>query len=543
MGFLHGSHQSIACRSYNLRPIQFTGTKKHFVLSSNHIRRTKIVATLGPASTKPDTLLQMAHAGLDVARLNFSHADHATHEKSLNMIREINKKYGKTIAILQDLQGPKIRMGDLVEDYPIKAGQILTFQCNIKNQEEGSDILPIVYDTFAQDVNEGDPILIDDGKVELNVVSTNKTDLVKLEVRNGDLIKSRKGVNLPKTNISVPTLTEKDFKDYEFAIKHNVEWLALSFVRTGNDIRLLKELIRLKNGVSKIIAKVEKPEALENIDEIISEADGIMVARGDLGVEIPMEEVPAWQKRIIRKCNMQGKPVIVATQMMESMIDNARPTRAEASDVGNAVVDGADAVMLSGETSVGRYPVRVVASMARIVESVEKEDDSIYYKNMDTIPDNAEVLSTSIVKAACKLSLETDANAILAMTRSGYTAIQLSRCRPKSFIYAFTNNPQVLTTLNLVWGVRAFFYDNFQSTDDVIQDVHEILKEKELVAQGDILINTGSMPLEEQGLTNMIKISRMKEKGHMRTAQTSMKKNKGAKKADPKSEKKVGLGN
>ncbi|MCI4667016.1 MAG: pyruvate kinase [Bacteroidia bacterium] len=503
-------------------------------MSSNHIRRTKIVATLGPASTNPDTLLQMAHAGMDVARLNFSHADHETHKKSLDMIREINEKYGKTIAVLQDLQGPKIRMGDLVEDYPIKSGQILTFQCDIKKQEEGSDILPIVYETFAQDVEEGEPILIDDGKVELRVSSTNGANLVKLEVIVGDIIKSRKGVNLPKTNISVPTLTEKDFKDYEFAIKHNVEWLALSFVRSANDIRLLKELIRLKGGVSKIIAKVEKPEALENIDDIVAEADGIMVARGDLGVEIPMEEVPAWQKRIIKKCNLQGKPVIVATQMMESMIDNARPTRAEASDVGNAVVDGADAVMLSGETSVGKYPVRVVASMCRIVESVEKEDQSIYYKNMDTVPEDAEVLSTSIVKAACKLSKETDARAILAMTRSGYTAIQLSRCRPKSFIYAFTNNRQVLTTLNLVWGVRGYFYNNFKSTDDVIQDVHEILKEKDLVDQGDILVNTGSMPLMEHGLTNMIKISRMKEKGHMRPGQKTIAKKRTASKAKAK---------
>ncbi len=502
--------------------LSFTGTKIYVVLSSNHIRRTKIIATLGPACANPETLLQMAHAGLDVARLNFSHADHKTHEKSLNMIREINEKHGKTIAILQDLQGPKIRMGDLVEDFPVKSGQIITMQCDIRDQEEGSDVLPIVYDTFAQDVGEGDPILIDDGKVELRVVTTNSSNIVRLEVIVGDLIKSRKGVNLPKTNISVPTLTEKDFKDYEFAIKHNVEWLALSFVRTADDIKLLKELIRLKNGVSKIIAKIEKPEALRNIDEIIAVADGIMVARGDLGVEIPMEEVPAWQKRIVKKCNLQGKPVIVATQMMESMIDNASPTRAEASDVGNAVVDGTDAVMLSGETSVGKYPIRVVASMARIVESVEKEEEGIYYRNMNTVPDNAEVLSTSIVKAACKLSLETQANAILAMTRSGYTAIQLSRCRPKSFIYAFTNNRQVLTTLNLVWGVRAVFYDSFSSTDDVIQDVHEILKEKELVAQGDILINTGSMPLMEHGLTNMIKISRMREKGHIRPGQKNV---------------------
>ena len=518
-----GCVTGISCRSYDLRSISFTGTKKHVVLSSNHIRRTKIVATLGPACSTPEVLLQMAHAGLDVARLNFSHADHETHERSLNMIREINEKYGKTIAILQDLQGPKIRMGNLTDDYPIRSGQIVTFQTDLYDQEEGSDILPIKYDTFAKDVEVGDPILIDDGKVEMRVVATNGTNQVKLEVIVGDLVKSRKGVNLPQTSISEPTLTEKDFKDYEFAIKHNVEWLALSFVRKADDIKLLKELIRLKNGVSKIIAKVEKPEALRNIDEIIDAADGIMVARGDLGVEIPMEEVPAWQKRIIRKCNQQGKPVIVATQMMESMIENHRPTRAEASDVGNAVVDGTDAVMLSGETSVGKYPVRVVASMARIVESVEKEDDSIYYRNMDTVPNNAEILSTAIVKAACRLSEETKANAILAMTRSGYTAIQLSRCRPHSFIYAFTNNRQVLTTLNLVWGVRAYYYDSFSSTDDVIQDVHEILKEKDLVQQGDTLINTGSMPLMEHGLTNMIKISQMREKGHLRPGQKAIK--------------------
>ncbi|MEO0896169.1 MAG: pyruvate kinase [Bacteroidota bacterium] len=482
-------------------------------MSSHHLRRTKIVATLGPACTNPETLLQMANAGLDVARLNFSHADHATHEKSLNMIREINEKHGKTIAILQDLQGPKIRMGDLTADFAIESGQILTFKCDIKNQEEGSDILPIVYPTFAKDVSEGEPILIDDGKVELRVQSTNNNDLVKLEVIVGDVIKSRKGVNLPSTNISIPTLTEKDLIDYKFAIKHDVEWLALSFVRQAEDIRMLRKLIHDGGGNSKLIAKVEKPEALANIDEIIKEADGIMVARGDLGVEIPFEEVPAWQKRIVKKANAEGKPVIVATQMMESMIDNARPTRAEASDVGNAVVDGADAVMLSGETSVGKYPVRVVASMAGIVESVEKEDDSIYYRNMDKMPANAEVLSVSTVFAACKLSQETDAKAILAMTRSGYTAFQISRCRPKSFIYAFTNNRKVMTTLNLAWGVRGRYFDNFGATDDVIQDVHEILKDNELVQENDILINTGSMPLMEHGLTNMIKVSKMKGKG------------------------------
>ena len=479
-----------------------------------HLRRTKIVATIGPACANKKTLLAMVEAGMDVARLNFSHADHETHENSLRMVREINQKYNTNIAILQDLQGPKIRIGELAEPYPVKPGQVIALRSDISELTDGD--LPVVYDTIAQDVKPGDPVLFDDGKVEAKVIETNNKNRVKLEIVVGDEIKKRKGVNLPHTNISEPTITEKDFRDIDFAIKHNVEWLALSFVRTADDIKLLKELIRLKNGLSKIIAKVEKPEALENIDDIIRAADAIMVARGDLGVEIPMEEVPAWQKRIIKKCNREGKPVIVATQVMESMIENPRPTRAEANDVANALVDGADAVMLSGETSVGKYPVRVVASMNSILRSVEREDDNIYYRHMDTIPEGAEPLSTSIIVTACKLSQETDAKALVGMTRSGYTALQLSRCRPKAHIYAFTPSRQVQTTLNLVWGVRAFVYDRFISTDDTIQDVHEILKEHDLVQPGQVMINTGSMPLHEHGLTNMIKISRVRSKGDLR---------------------------
>lgn len=467
---------------------------------------------MGPACSNPKTLLAMAEAGMDVARLNFSHADHETHEKSLKMVRDINEKYNTNIAILQDLQGPKIRIGDLQAPVKIKEGQVVVLRTDIK--EHKGEELPIQYNTFAQDVKIGDPILIDDGKVECEVVETNGKNRVALKIISGDVINSRKGVNLPQTRISEPTITEKDFRDIDFAIKHNVEWLALSFVRTADDIKLLKELIRLKNGVSKVIAKIEKPEALENIEAIIKAADGIMVARGDLGVEIPMEEVPAWQKRIIRRCNRQGKPVIVATQVMESMIQNRRPTRAEANDVANALVDGADAVMLSGETSVGRYPVEVVSSMDRILKSVEKEDDSIYYRNMaDGVPADAEKLSTSIIITACKLAEETGARAIIGMTRSGYTALQLARCRPHAHIFAFSDNRPALNMLNLIWGVRAFYYDGFVSTDDSIQDVHEILKQKNLVQPGDVMINTGSMPLHDAGLTNMIKISRVREKG------------------------------
>lgn len=478
------------------------------------LRRTKIVATIGPACSDSKTLLEMAKAGMDVARLNFSHADHETHEKSLNMVRAINKKHNANICILQDLQGPKIRIGNLTAPVKVKSGDILTIRTD--TEEHKGNVLPIQYESFAKDVKVGDPVLIDDGKVECVVVETNNKNRVKIQVEAGDLIQSRKGVNLPETDISIPTITEKDFRDMDFAIKHDVDWVALSFVRSADDIKLLKELIRLKNGISKVIAKIEKPEALRNLDEIIEAADGIMVARGDLGVEIPMEELPAWQKRIIKKSNRAGKPVILATQVMETMTENIRPTRAEANDVANALVDGADAVMLSGETSVGKHPVRVISSMDRILKSVEKEDDSIYYRNMDSLPANAEPLSTSIIVTACKLAEETDGAALLAMTRSGYTAIQLSRCRPKAFIYAFTSSRDMLTKLNLVWGIRAFHYDKTVSTDDTIQDVHEILKTKELVKPGDVMINTGSMPLHDHGLTNMIKISQVRKKGDLR---------------------------
>lgn len=480
-------------------------------MTRHKFRRTKIVATLGPACTNKKILTAMVKEGLDVARLNFSHADHETHEKSLKLVRSINKELGTNIAILQDLQGPKIRIGDLESPVKIKTGDVITICSSTTKHEKG--LIPIVYDTFAKDVNEGDLILIDDGKVELRVVTTNREDKVQLRIEGGDLIQSRKGVNLPMTNISAPTVTEKDYHDIDFAIKHKVDWLALSFVRTADDIRFLKELIRLKNGTSRIIAKIEKPEALANIDEIIAASDAIMVARGDLGVEIPLEEVPMWQKRIIKKCNLAAKPVIVATQVMESMIQNKRPTRAEANDVANALIDGADAVMLSGETSVGRYPIEVIANMNNILRRVEREDDDIYYKNMELSEDVENPLNSAVIATSCRLAKESKASAIVGMTRSGYTALQLSHCRPKAHIYVFTDNRPILNMLNLVWGIKAFYYDGQVSTDQTIQDVHEILKETDFVEPGDVMVNTGSMPLHEQGLTNMIKISRVKPKG------------------------------
>lgn len=474
--------------------------------------RTKIIATLGPATDNPKVLEAMIREGINVARLNFSHGSHEDHAKRLKQVRDINKKLGTQVAILQDLQGPKIRVGILKETVQIKEGDVITFRTDIKEQTD--EYLPMQYATFAKDVNVGDPVLADDGKVEMTVLSTNKENEVKLRIDFGSEIKSRKGVNLPRTIISIPTITEKDYRDIDFAIEHDVEWLALSFVRSGDELRTLRELIRLKKGKSKIIAKLEKPEAIDRLDEIIEYADAIMVARGDLGVEIPMEEVPAVQKRIIRKANKAAKPVIVATQMMESMIENRRPTRAEASDVANAVVDGADAVMLSGETSVGAHPVQVVSSMKRILQSVESEGGPFFYTHINPGEDfDAKediLLSQALTITACQLARQTEAKAIVGMTRSGFTAYQLSRCRPEAHIFAFTNNKDIVTSLSLVWGVRAFYYDGEDNTDMTVQNVQNILKEAGYVKPGDIVINTASMPRHRVGLTNMIKIGRIR---------------------------------
>ncbi len=474
--------------------------------------RTKIVATLGPATDSPKVLEAMIREGVNVARLNFSHGSHEDHARRLKAVRDINKKLGSQVAILQDLQGPKIRIGLLKAPLPINEGDIVTFRTDVKEQTD--EYLPIQYATFAKDVNVGDPVLADDGKVEMTVVATNKSNEVKLRIDFGSELNSKKGINLPRTEISMPSITDKDYRDIDFAIEHNVEWLALSFVRSADEIRTLRELIRLKKGNSKIIAKLEKPEAIERLDEIIEYSDAVMVARGDLGVEIPMEEVPAVQKRIIRKANKAAKPVIVATQMMESMIENRRPTRAEASDVANAVVDGADAVMLSGETSVGAHPVQVVSSMKRILQSVESEGGPFFNTYMNAIEDFDPkvdiMLSQALTTTACQLARQTEAKAVVGMTRSGFTAYQLSRCRPEAHIFAFTNDPHIVTTLSLVWGVRAFYFDGTDNTDETVQNVQEILRDAGFVKIGDVVINTASMPRHRVGLTNMLKIGRIR---------------------------------
>ncbi|MBB6110392.1 pyruvate kinase [Mucilaginibacter lappiensis] len=472
-----------------------------------YYNRTKIVATMGPASAKKDVLLAMIKAGVNVCRLNFSHGRPEDHKAVIDIIREINEQYKTNVGILADLQGPKIRIG-LVKDGGIHLVngthiKITTQEC-IGNDEQ----IYITYDTFPQDVQANEIILLDDGKLQLRVIETNKKDTVICEVVHGGILTSRKGVNLPNTKVSIPSLTEEDLINLQFALKYDVEWIGLSFVRTGQDIIELKHIIAQSGKAAKVIAKVEKPEAIDNIDEIIAATDGVMVARGDLGVEMPLEEVPLLQKMIAAKCRAASKPVIVATQMLESMITTPRPTRAEVNDVANSVLDGADAVMLSGETSVGEFPVIVIETMAKIVRNVEEFGYSFNTARVsDTDPSSPDYLSNAVCESAVHLAQHTNAVGIVSMTTSGYTAFQISSHRPQASTYIFTSNKQLLNALSLVWGVRAFFYDKLESTDQTIADVNGILKSEDLIKAGDVVINTAAVPIIKQGKTNMLKVS------------------------------------
>jgi len=469
--------------------------------------RTKIVATMGPASSNKDVLLAMIKAGVNVCRLNFSHGRPEDHQKTINTIRELNEQYKINVGILADLQGPKIRIG-LVKDGGIHL--INGTRINITTHEcIGDDSrIYITYETFPQDVRANEIILLDDGKIQMRVIETNKKDTVLCEVVHGGILTSRKGVNLPNTKVSIPSLTEEDLINLEFALQNDVEWIGLSFVRTGQDIIELKRIIARSGKSARVIAKVEKPEAIDNIDEIIAATDGVMVARGDLGVEMPLEEVPLLQKMIARKCRAASKPVIVATQMLESMITTPRPTRAEVNDVANSVLDGADAVMLSGETSVGEFPVIVIETMAKIVRNVE-ELGYTYNTTIEpeTPPAAANYLSDALCGSAVYLAEHTNAVGIIAMTTSGYTAFEISSHRPKASTYIFTSNKNLLNALSLVWGVRSFYYDKLESTDQTISDVNNILKAENLIEVGDVIINTASVPITKQGKTNMLKVS------------------------------------
>jgi pyruvate kinase len=469
--------------------------------------RTKIVATMGPASSPKEVLLAMIKAGVNVCRLNFSHGKPEEHKKVIDTIREINAEYKTNVGILADLQGPKIRIG-LVKDGGIHLVNgthinITTHECIGDDNQ-----IYITYDTFPQDVQANEIILLDDGKIQMKVIETNRKDTVVCEIIHGGILTSRKGVNLPNTKVSIPSLTEEDLINLHFALDQNVDWIGLSFVRNAQDIVELKHIINQRGSAARVIAKIEKPEAIDNIDDIIAVTDGVMVARGDLGVEMPLEEVPLLQKMIARKCRAASKPVIVATQMLESMITTPRPTRAEVNDVANSVLDGADAVMLSGETSVGEFPVIVIETMAKIVRNVEELGypfNSAKETNMD--PASPEYLRDAVCGSAVYLAEHTNAVGIVAMTVSGYTAFEISSYRPKASTYIFTSNKQLLNALSLVWGVRAFYYDQLESTDQSISDVNTVLKNELLIKTGDVVINTAAVPIYKQGKTNMLKVS------------------------------------
>ncbi len=468
-------------------------------------KKTKIVATMGPACADRSVLKEMLLSGVDVCRLNFSHGKREDHLKTIQTIREIDAECGTHTAILADLQGPKIRIG-MVEgnSAELKDGSEIIF-----TTEEcigTSKKVFLSYPLFPRDVSPGDLVLMDDGKLRLQVSATDSKKEVKLIVLTGGVMSSKKGVNLPDTKVSTPSLTEKDRLDLELALDHRVDWVALSFVRSAQDVLDLKAIIDYKKAHSKVIAKIEKPEAIRNIDEIIRVSDGVMVARGDLGVEVPMETVPTLQKKIIKTCRKYAKPTIVATQMMESMITNFAPTRAEVNDVANAVLDGTDAVMLSGETSVGKYPVEVIRTMSKIVREVEKNEE-IYHKEEAPEFHEDRFITDSICFNATRLAQRVQASGIITMTFSGYTAFKISSQRPKSNTFVFTENKLILNQLNLLWGVRVYFYDKNGSTDESIKDTQKILLELKEIADGDLVVNVASTPIEEKGKSNMVKLS------------------------------------
>lgn len=470
------------------------------------MKKTKIVATLGPASTtEKDVLRKMMLEGVNVCRLNCSHGSHEDHKRNIDMIRELNAELGFNVAILADLQGPKIRTYEMENNGVMMnegASVIIVTEKIVGTAEK----FGISYKYMPQDVRPGEQILLDDGKLVMEIVSTDGVSEIKAKVIHGGILSSKKGVNLPNTKISLPSLTEKDREDLEFALKEDVDWIGLSFVRSARDIIELKHLIAQHKAKARVIAKIEKPEAVEDIDEIIKVSDALMVARGDLGVEVPYQNVPLIQKMLIRKGHQHAKPVIVATQMMESMITNISPTRAEVNDVANAVLDGADAVMLSGETSVGRYPVEVIRTMANIVREMENFD-GIYNKEELPEKSQARFISDSICFNACRLAQRVEADAIITMSFSGYTAYKIASQRPNAPIYVFTGNKEILTQLNLVWGVRAFYYDKKVSTDHTIADIKYLLTKEGLLKQGDLVINLASIPIEENGKSNMLKLS------------------------------------
>ena len=472
----------------------------------NFIKKTKIVATLGPASSTEDVLEKMIHEGVNVFRINFSHADYNDVSDRIKMIRKGDKKLNRNTSILADLQGPKLRVGKMEEGAFVEPGDEVVFLTDapfVGNAKKAY----MNYKNFPKDVSAGERILLDDGKLIFEVTATNKKNQVNAKVIQGGPFKSNKGVNLPNTKISLPALTEKDIKDAEFIFTQDVDWIALSFVRFSQDLIDLQELMA-KHTDQKIpiIAKIEKPEALENIDKIIAHCDGLMVARGDLGVEVPAQEVPLIQKRLVHLAKKARIPIIIATQMMETMIDSLTPTRAEVNDVANSVMDGADAVMLSGETSVGKYPVEVIQTMSNILISVEGS-------SLIQVPQEAPTIHTKrfITKSICfhaaHIANDIEAKAICTLTNSGYTAFQISSWRPSAHVLVFTSNTRILNRLNLLWGVKTFYYNNLNSTDKTVEEINELALKQGYVEREDMVVNLTAMPIQTKGMVNTLRVS------------------------------------
>ncbi|MBF13291.1 MAG: pyruvate kinase [Legionellales bacterium] len=474
-----------------------------------NIKKTKIVATLGPASSDRDTIKQMMVAGVNVFRINFSHADFNAAKRRIELIRGLNKELGYNVGVLADLQGPKLRIGKMKDALVVETGDRVVFTTN-KVEKGTPERIYMNYQSFPKDVKAGERILLDDGKLIFEVDSTDGKSEVIASVVQGGPLRSNKGVNLPNTEVSLPALTEKDIEDVIFAVEQEVDWIALSFVRNKEDLINLKKLIKKHSSYEiPIISKIEKPQALDNIDEIISHSNGLMVARGDLGVEVPAEQVPLIQKNLVLKAKAARIPVIIATQMMESMIDGLTPSRAEVNDVANSVMDGADAVMLSGETSVGKYPVEVIQTMRKIVVSVE---NSPLIRKNDQAPQNKNdrFITKSTCYHAALMATEIEAKAICTLTNSGYTAYQISAWRPDSSILVFTSNKRILSQLNLLWGVKCHYYNRFVSTDETVLDVNHIAKEKGYVKSGDSLVNLLAMPVSDKGMVNTLRVSVIK---------------------------------
>ena len=472
------------------------------------INKTKIIATLGPACSSKTMMSKLISSGVDVFRVNFSHADHKDIERIVGDIIALRAKHNKHVTILGDLQGPKIRLGNVLPETILKKGDSIIFSTK-KIKNGSSENVTINYASFPKDVKRGETVLVDDGKIILKVEKTDRDCTVNLIVIQGGVLSSNKGVNLPSTKISLPALTPKDIKDAKFAAKLGFDWIALSFVRSKNDVLQLREILdKNSKDTIPIISKIEKPQAISKMDQILKASNGLMVARGDLGIEIPAEEVPLYQKILVKKANEARKPVIIATQMMESMLDNLTPSRAEVNDVANSVMDGADCIMLSAETSVGKYPCEVVKKVGTIIAGVE---DSQPVKNEFTIPKlkSSRIITKTVCRHAALIANEIKAAAVCTLTYSGYTGWQISSWRPNCLVLVFTSNKRILSQLNLLWGVKCIYYNKFQSTDKTVEDVNALAIKNRYVKKGDVVINLASMPIKDKGQVNTLRITNL----------------------------------